>query len=300
MDLAQTLKNDLDHLEASLGQLKGVESEQAGAGDLPFVHFGLLALSSKPEYSKVRDAFEDTFDPELKVKTKLGGDWGACLLVITVRKLLEVGELDSRGRMHQALSWIATVQAEVDKIVPSASSSSAFKPGDVVLAPYPDLAAWPSLVVDPSKAPQKQMKGSKSASSVLVAWMLNVDELDWRKPSELSALTPSKAQELLKTKSAQPKNAHDKKNFVNGVKTFLDDKKLQQWKEELKTVLEERWLKELGVETVEDNDAALVKLVCCSRPWNGQETLVACDKCAGWEHTSCLKYVCPSCTKEAG
>jgi hypothetical protein len=116
MDLNQTLRSDLDHLEASLAQLADVESERAGSNDPPFAHFGPLALSSHPTYSQVRAAFAQTFDPELEPKSKLGRDWGGRLLVLALRKLLEVGELEGKGRVYQALSWVATVQEGLDEL----------------------------------------------------------------------------------------------------------------------------------------------------------------------------------------
>lgn len=116
MDLEGLLKNQLDHLEASLRRLDGIEKERAGAGDLPFVHFGILALHARPGYEKVRMAFEDTFGPGQLTISKLGGDLGGVLLATAVRKLLAAGQLDSTKLLAHALYWVASLQEEVKEV----------------------------------------------------------------------------------------------------------------------------------------------------------------------------------------
>jgi len=64
----------------------------------------------------------------------------------------------------------------------------------------------------------------------------------------------------LADKTAGPKNVEDKKHFINALEWFLDGKNMEEWKEEALSVLEQKWLAEIGVETVEDDEVAQVKV----------------------------------------
>lgn len=66
----------------------------------------------------------------------------------------------------------------------------------------------------------------------------------------------AKAKELLWDKTAGPKNAKDKKQFLNPLNWLFDGKDMEEWKEQLMAALEEQRLEEIGVETVDDEDAA--------------------------------------------
>ncbi|ORY76530.1 hypothetical protein BCR35DRAFT_120382 [Leucosporidium creatinivorum] len=84
--------------------------------------------------------------------------------------------------------------------------------------------------------------------------------MEWRDPSKLSALTATMAKDLLASKKAQPRYAQDKRHFKLALETFLDDTKMEEWKEQALSELEEKWREERGVEKMKKEEAEKFKV----------------------------------------